>query len=162
MLIFLIYMKQKLLFFISLVIVTFLLYFSYKFIKKNYNEGFTLEHAIGNINSGLLLEDIYQPIDKNTISNKNVSSIWWHYPTFHLGSYEQITNNIKYPNNPDVGRCTPSSMCGAFYHDKKEKNIIELLPPIVENTKTRNGYFTTNERIITGLPYYTNLQNILY
>ena len=108
----------------------------------------------------ILVEDIYPPIGKNGISNNSASNIWWHYPIFQLGSYDQITNNIRYSNNPDVGTCMPASMCGALYKEKQLKtNYVKPLPPINPNCGTRVGYFDTN---INLLPFRTDMQNILY
>jgi hypothetical protein len=135
---------------------------------KNY-EGFSnykLDQAMGNVPDSqiqVLVQDTYPPIGKNQISNETSSDMWWHYPTFTLGSYKQITNNIRYPNNPDVGRCTPGSMCGALYHEKFLKsNYITPLPPVNPECGTRIGYFTTDEQLIDSLPYRTDMQNILY
>jgi hypothetical protein len=111
----------------------------------------------------VLVQDTYPLIGKNQISNDTSNDMWWHYPTFKLGSYDQITNNIRYPNNPDIGRCTPASVCGALYHEKKlGDNYIKPLPPVSADYGTRVGYFTTNEQITTSLPYRTDMQNILY
>ena len=137
------------------------------FLKLNNSiEGYSnysLAGAMGNFPNAqteVLVQDTYPPIGKNEISNDTASDIWWHYPTFKVGSYDQITNNIRYPDNPDVGTCTPASMCGALYHDKKiGSNYIEQLPPVKPDTGTRIGYFTTDENL---LPFRTDLPNILY
>ena len=132
-------------------------------------EGFSnykLDQATGNFPDALtrvLVQDNYPPIGKNQISDETSNDMWWHYPIFTLGSYKQITNNIRYPNNPDVGRCTPGSMCGALYHEKfLGSNYVSPLPPVNSECGTRVGYFTTDEQLITSLPYRTNMQNILY
>lgn len=132
-------------------------------------EGFynySANQAMGNVpdaQTKVLVQDTYPPIGKNQISNDNASDIWWHYPTFTLGSYDQITNNIRYSNNPDVGRCTPASMCGALYHEKNiGANYVKPLPPVNPDCGTRVGYFTTDDQLIDSLPYRTNMQNILY
>ena len=52
-----------------------------------------------------LLTDSFPYTGSKTVSNNNVADIWWHYPIFRVGSYTQITNNLKYPNNPDGGQC---------------------------------------------------------
>jgi hypothetical protein len=86
--------------------------------------------------------------------------MWWHYPTFTVGSYDQITNNIRYSNNPDLGSCMPGSMCGALYHDNQLKsNYVSQLPQVNPNCGTRVGYYSTNMNL---LPYRTDMQNILY
>jgi hypothetical protein len=129
---------------------------------SNYN----LDGAMGDVPASqeqVLVQDTYPPIGKNQISNDNASNIWWHYPTFQLGSYAQITNNIRFPNNPDVGRCMPASMCGALYHEKFiESNYVTPLPPLNPTQGTRVGYFDTNVQLTDSLPYRTNMQNILY
>ena len=46
----------------------------------------------------LLLKGSYPLKDKIEVSDDTANKIWWHYPTFEVGSYAQITNNLKYPN----------------------------------------------------------------
>ena len=108
----------------------------------------------------LLVKDIYPPIERNGISDNNSSDVWWHKPVFTLGSYKQITNNICYSNNPDVGSCAPVSMCGALYHDVQNKsNYVDILSQINPNCGRRVGYFDTDTNL---LPYRTDMQNILF
>jgi hypothetical protein len=127
---------------------------------------YSLDQASGNFpdaQTNVLVQDTYPPIGKNQISNNTANDIWMDYPIFSLGSYAQITNNIRYPDNPDDGTCTPASMCGALYHDKNTgNNFVKPLPPVNPNCGTRVGYFTTDEQVITSLPYRTDMQNILY
>jgi hypothetical protein len=137
------------------------LFFKIKDGFSNYN----LEEAMGQTTmpyatSDLLVKDFYPPTGRLGISNNDSAHTWWHYPTFTLGSYKQITNNIRYPNNPDLGSCEPDSMCGALYHERQLKsNYVKPLPPINPTCGTRVGYFDTN---INLLPYRTNVPNILY
>jgi hypothetical protein len=113
-----------------------------------------------NIESYILVADTFPWTGRNGISNNDANSIWWHYPIFELGSYDQITNNIRYPNNPDEGTCMPASMCGALYKEKQLKtNYITPLPPVNPDCGTRIGYFTTG---INLLPFRTDVPNILY
>ncbi len=127
---------------------------------------YSLDQASGNFpdaQTNVLVQDTYPPIGKNQISNNTANDIWMDYPIFSLGSYAQITNNIRYPDNPDDGTCTPASMCGALYHDKNTgNNFVKPLPPVNPNCGTRVGYFTTDEQVVTSLPYRTDMQNILY
>jgi len=129
---------------------------------SNYKTG----QAMGgypNAQTHVLVQDTYPAIGKNELSNATSNDIWEDYPTFTLGSYEQITNNIRYPTNPDVGRCTPASMCDALYREKNVgSNVITPLPPVSNSGGTRIGYFTTNEQLIDSLPFSTNEANILY
>ena len=110
--------------------------------------------------TNVLLEDVYPVKSKSGVSANSGHNIWWHYPIFEVGSYEQITNNIRYPNNPDTGRCMPANFCGALYKDKHLKsNYIEPLPPVNPESGTRVGYFTTD---INMLPFRTDEPNVLY
>lgn len=140
--------------------------FPFFFKLNNFIEGYTnysLAGAMGNYpnsQTDVLVQDTYPAIGKNDISNETSSDMWWHYPTFKLGSYDQITNNIRYLNNPDLGNCMPASMCGALYYEKKTgSNYIEQLPPVDPKSGTRIGYFTTDENL---LPFRTDTTNILY
>ena len=139
------------------------------FKMRNSLEGYsnyTLDQAYGNIpksESRVLVQDTYPTIGKNQISNNTSSDIWQNYPTFKLGSYDQITNNIRYPDNPDEGTCMPASMCGALYNDKKiGSNYVKPLAPLNPECGTRVGYFDTNVQLVDSLPYRTSMQNILY
>ena len=92
---------------------------------------------------GTLLQ-YYPTLDPTgKLGEKDSSQLWWHYPTFKVGSYSQITNNIRYPNNPDVGQCQPESMCNVLYGDRQEKtNYSEpAIPP--PSGKVRVGFFST-------------------
>ena len=85
----------------------------------------------------------YPLINKNETSTNNYNQIWWHYPVFKLGSYKQITNNLKYYDNPDNGTCSPADFCGALYKNKKDTNtnITLPLPQVQEGPGVRVGYF---------------------
>lgn len=90
-----------------------------------------------------LVQETYPITGKNMITKNEASDVWQWYPTFKLGSYDQITNNIRYPNRPSNGTCVPSSMCGAFYKETNKfagKNYTYPLPP-AGNYGTRVGYF---------------------
>ena len=130
------------------------------------NEGFsnfTLEGASGLFPSSqttVLVQDTYPAIGKNQVSNKSANTIWQEYPVFELGSYAQVTNNIRYPDNPDNGRCTPATFCNALYENKNiGSNQVTQLPPLNPECGTRVGYFDTGVNL---LPYRTNMANILY
>jgi hypothetical protein len=132
--------------------------FSNYYLEKEYKD-----NLFPKTETNVLVGDIYPPIGKNQLSNDTSFDIWWHYPTFKLGSYKQITNNLKYSYNPDIGRCMPANICGALYHDKFIKsNYIHPLPPLNPKIGTRVGYYDTNIQLIDSLPYKTSIQNILY
>lgn len=110
-----------------------------------------------------LVADTYPATNnpRGLLSSNGAANVWWHYPTFKLGSYKQITNNIRYPNNPDVGDCMPASMCGTLYKEKHlGNNEVTPLPPLNPGCPgTRVGYFQTDVNL---LPFKTNMQNILF
>jgi hypothetical protein len=130
-----------------------LLIFNISSILEGYTN-YSPKHSPADYNTSqtdILVQDTYPPIGKNQISDDTANDIWQYYPIFTLGSYDQITNNIKYPKNPDVGRCTPASMCGALYHERDlGSNYVNPLPP-VSGSGTRIGYFTTNDQLIDNL-----------
>jgi hypothetical protein len=140
------------------------LVFNFSSLVEGYSN-YKINQAVGgypDAQTQVLVQDTYPPIGKNQISDDTASDIWQYYPIFTLGSYAQITNNIRYPRNPDVGTCTPASMCGALYHQKYlGSNYITPLPP-VSCPGTRVGYFTTDERLIDSLPFTSDGPNILY
>lgn len=131
------------------------------------SEGFSAIYDIStpgifpkSVNQAIL--DDYPLIGKNETSNNNYNEIWWQYPTFSLGSYEQITNNLKYHRNPDQGTCVRADFCGALYHNNKntKSNIVTPLPPAEEGTGARVGYFRSEpNELYFSIP--TN-ENILY
>ena len=133
---------------------------------KTMGEGFTnytLAGASGDFPSAVtdvLVQDTYPITGINGVSDESANEMWWRYPTFRVGSYKQMTNNIRYPYNPDVARCTPANFCYALYKDKKlGSNIITPLPPVNPTCGTRVGYFSTNKNL---LPFRTDVPNILY
>ena len=106
----------------------------------------------------LLVQDTFPITGTNRVSEK--SNAWWRYPIFKVGSYAQITNNIRYPNNPDTGRCMPEDFCDAMYKNRVNKsNYTKQFPPVDPNNGTRIGYFNTNQNL---LPFKTDGPNILY
>jgi hypothetical protein len=156
---------------IFLLIILILGLFLAPFIKKTISEGFT---PVNNFKSNdlktpgdfpvsvdqAILND-FPLIGKNDVSNDSASEIWWKYPVFEVGSYKQITNNLRYFKNPDIGICTRPEFCGALYHDiKNESNIIKPLPEAEEGTGARVGYYRTEpNKLFWSIP--TN-ENILY
>lgn len=134
----------------------------YSLLQEYNQNNLNQEHSM--IDTNILLSDSY-PVkaNPNQLNMKDQSQKWWHYPTFKLGSYEQITNNIRYPNNPDIATCTRDEFCGALYHESShtKSNIsVELPPvPICTDNKSRVNYYNTDNNM---LPFTSNLANILY
>lgn len=160
-------MNQNVFLFLILVLAIGLpLFFKINASLNNIRDGFTnytLAGTTGNYPSSqtdVLVQDTYPITGINGISDETANKMWWRYPIFEVGSFKQMTNNIRYPHNPDDARCTPASVCYALYKDKKlGSNIIKPLPPVDPTCGTRIGYFSTNENL---LPFRTNVPNILY
>jgi hypothetical protein len=135
-------------------------------ITKN-NEGFSGLYDLltpgsfpKSVNQAIL--DDFPLIGKNETSDYNYDEIWWKYPVFTLGSYKQITNNLKHHYNPDQGTCIRADFCGALYKDNKntKTNVISPLPPAEEGPGARVGYFRSEpNELYFSIP--TN-ENILY
>lgn len=110
--------------------------------------------------TSVLVQDEFPLTGNKGVSNETAGNMWWRYPVFEVGSYDQITNNIRYSNNPDVGKCTPGDICFALYKDRQHpSNYVKPLPPVNPDCGTRVGYFATDVNL---LPYRTNTANILY
>ena len=105
--------------------------------------------------------DDYPLINSKSISTNNASDIWKDYPSFGVGSFKQLTNNIRFNRNPDDGTCSRAEFCGALYHDiKHPSNIIKPLPPAEEGKGARVGYYRSEPNtLFFSIP--TN-ENILY
>ena len=84
-------------------------------------------------------------------NNKVISSVNYShvYPIFSLGSYEQITNNIKYNKSPNDGTCIPIELCGSFYDNVyPQTQISKMLPPVPQGNGSRVNYYNTNEKLL--------------
>ena len=93
----------------------------------------------------------YPYTGNKNVSNNNASDVWWYYPVLKESSYAQITNNLKYPRNPDNGICVRSEFCGALYKDnQQESNYTYPLPPVQNGEGIRVGYFRTPQNLFLG------------
>jgi len=97
------------------------------------------------------LLDSYPSTGRSTVNENTHSDIWWYYPIFKVGSYAQITNNLKNRRNPDDGECRTADFCGALYKDKTiESNIVHPLPPVPVEPGTRVNYYRTPDNLFLG------------
>ena len=105
--------------------------------------------------------DDFPLIGYKGVSENSASTIWKDYPVFDVGSFKQLTNNIRYNRNPDNGKCSRAEFCGALYHDAKHlPNVITPLPPAQEGPGARVGYYRSEPNdLFFSIP--TN-ENILY
>ena len=71
------------------------------------------------------------PVKKDPhLTNLSYSDIWTEYPSVQVGSYEQVTNNKKYWDNPNNGTCVRADMCNGIYNNKtleKNPNATEMV-----------------------------------
>ena len=96
-----------------------------------------------------LLADVYPLTGKKGVSNDSYPKIWYYYPVLPLASFEQITNNLRYRNNPDDGQCITADFCGAIYKDKKTKsNISTPLPSVKQGNGARVNYYRNKANIL--------------
>ena len=148
-------MKNMLLIFIAIVCIALLFYSSKKTYENFSNSTLGIEGS-----KDVLIPDIFPITGINSVSDKQASRVWWQYPIFKVGSFAQITNNIRYPRNADTGRCMPEDFCDAIYLPRENKsNYVTQLPPVNPDCGTRIGYFTTDQNL---LPFRTDTPNILY
>ena len=128
-------------------------------------EHFSLGNMIGELpasETNVLVQDTFPITGLNSVSDKQSADIWWQYPIFKVGSYAQITNNIKYPRNPDTGNCMPAEFCDALYKNRmNQTNVVTPLPPVVPSGGARVGYYNTDENQNLNT-FSTNMSNILY
>jgi len=98
----------------------------------------------------ILLNHDYPLTKKQNLSNNNASNVWKDYPVFKLGSFEQITNNLKYFRNPDIGNCSPEDFCGSLYKDKPHpSNIAQWLKPVsTPSSDIRINYYNTSPNLV--------------
>jgi hypothetical protein len=130
-------------------------------LKKSYIENYennTINNNV-NINNDYptnetypLLKDYYPLITSPKISSYTYFNNWkkGYYPVFPLSSYTQITNNIKYPPNPDNGECMPADMCFTLYDNIDKSNIQTPLPPVdfVDASESRVNYYKTDSNLL--------------
>ena len=98
----------------------------------------------------ILLNNDFPLTKSQNITSNDAADVWKDYPVFKLGSFEQITNNLKYFRNPDIGICTPEEFCGSLYKDKKhKKNTAQWLKPITTScSEIRVNYYNTKPNLL--------------
>lgn len=117
----------------------------------NVTEPFSLGNQLGgnmsreNQSHDLLLQDTFPTTGSASVSDKQSADVWWKYPIFKVGSYAQVTNNIKYPRNPDTGRCMRIEMCDTLYENRDNKSsVVVPNPPVESSLAPRVGYFNSS------------------
>ncbi len=99
-------------------------------INGNTLESFTQQEQNANNTPSLLLDDSYPVHITNGLIGQNNKT--------KMGSFSQITNNFRFPRNPDNG----SNHSGIVFYDsiKNKTNIVRQLPHV--NNCKRVGYFS--------------------
>ena len=102
-------------------------------------------------NADVPLLDSFPSTGKKYVNKNTYNDIWWYYPIFGVGSYDQVTNNLKYRRNPDDGQCITADFCGTLYRDNQiATNITLPLPPVPNIPGTRVNYYRTPENLFMG------------
>lgn len=116
------------------------------------------KNSLNNNQSDRLLNS-YPATNNRNVNNNTYNDIWWYLPIFEVGSYAQVTNNLKHRRNPDDGQCIDANFCGTLYHDDMvQSNIIKPLPPVPKQRGIRVNYYNTPKNILTGAQPGENVQ----
>lgn len=147
------YNNVNCIFIILLITILLVLYVTYSPQGLENYQNYDLSNA-GNFPSNVetpLLKNEYPLTNRKNVTNNSYSKIWWYYPIFDVGSYAQITNNLRFQKNPDDGKCITAEFCGSMYKDHPiESNIIKPLPPVPDTPGIRVNYYRTQENLFLG------------
>ena len=115
--------------------------------------------------TNVIIQDEYDITGKYGVMGIDSIDVYKQYPIYKVGSFTQMTNNIRYPVNVDTGRCMPVEFCDTLYKPDKSlrsKNIQYPLDPapIAPAGYKRVNYYLTPDRSISN--FRTNMMNILY
>jgi hypothetical protein len=94
---------------------------------------------------------------RKTVTDNQYNNVWYNYPSFRVDSFDQITNNIRYFMNPDIGNCVGAEFCGAMYKDTPKPrpcNYVYPLPPVSNQDRgiRINYYKTPNNLFLSDQP----------
>lgn len=110
-----------------------------------------------------LLKGVVPLADNTVISNNNAGFVGLHNAPTELGSFKQITNNMRNNNNnnnnPDNGTCTPAQFCGSFYKSYQDKvNTSTPLTPVPYGNGARVNFFRNKNNLLQ----FNYKENVLY
>lgn len=106
-----------------------------------------------------LLKGVVPLTNATVISNNNADFVGLHNAPTELSSFAQITNNVRYNNNPDNGSCTPAQFCGSFYKDYQNKvNTAVPLSPVPYGSGARVNFFRNKNNLLQ----FNYKENVLY
>jgi len=97
------------------------------------------------------------------VSNMSSDDLWTYYPVFDNG-YGQYTNNVRYWQTPNNGKCTPPEFCGGLYNNKpiKDLHIVPVPKPISLNSEVRRVNFYGSEPMTCSDGPVPDVANCLY
>ena len=106
--------------------------------KGQWQEGFAVPLSPGSFPDASTYPILYKDYPLKTpgvVSDMSASDMWTYYPVFD-NNYAQYTNNVRYWETPNNGKCTPAEFCGTLYNNKpiKDLNIVPVPKPISLNS----------------------------
>ena len=106
------------------------------------------------------LYDTYELKGSNIITSNGSAHNWKEYPVFALGSFKQITNNLRFRKSPDDGTASTGDFSDAIYNTKTVKtNIIEPDSYTICNLLYTKLIQTFHPLIINDIIHYRQLEN---
>jgi hypothetical protein len=105
--------------------------------------------------SNFLLDKVYQennPISFDMLSKYNERR-WRDVQPIKVGSYEQTTNNIEFPINPDIGTCMPTEFCYTFYKNnmiRPKETVSDMVISDDSFVKQNSEYTDPNHNVRVG------------
>ena len=97
------------------------------------------------------------------VSDMSASDLWTYYPVFD-NSYAQYTNNVRYWETPNNGKCSRAEFCGTLYNDKpiKDLHIVPVPKPISLNSDVIRVNFYGSEPMTCPNAPKQDVANCLY
>ena len=142
------------------------LYLCSKNKNNNWREGFMGPLSPGSFPNSSTYPILYKDYPVKTpgeVSNMSSSDLWTYYPVFD-SSYGQYTNNVRYWQTPNNGKCTPPEFCGSLYNNKpiKDLHIVPVPKPISLNSGARRVNFYGSEPMTCPQMPEPDVANCLY
>jgi len=137
--------------------------------KNNWREGFTAPLTPGSFPDASTYPILYKdyPVKpggvSDGVSNMSSSTMWTYYPVFD-NSYAQYTNNVRYWETPNNGKCSRAEMCDTLYTNKpiKDLKMVPTPKPISMNLNVRRVNFYGSEPMTCPNAPKQDVANCLY
>jgi hypothetical protein len=136
--------------------------------KNNWREGFT-PLSPGSFPDASTYPILYKdyPVKpggvSDGVSDMSSSTMWTYYPVFD-NSYAQYTNNVRYWETPNNGKCSRAEMCDTLYTNKpiKDLKMVPTPKPISMNLNVRRVNFYESEPMMCPNAPKQDVANCLY